>query len=79
MSLNKKKSLKQNLYYSTIEGSFWAFMHGMGENYLSALSVYLGYTAFQISILNSVPQFIGSCVQLISNQLLKKIKSQHNL
>ena len=51
-------------------------MYGMGENYLSALAVYLGYSALQISILHSVPQFIGSFVQLFSNQLLALIKSQ---
>ena len=73
--METNNSLKTNLRYSTIEGSFWAFMFGMGENYLSALSVFLGYTAIQISLLNSIPQFIGSFCQLFSNQLLTKFKS----
>ena len=67
--------LKNNLHYSIVEGSFWAFMFGMGENYLSALAVFLGFSAFQISLLTSIPQFIGSFFQLFSNQLLIKIKS----
>ena len=74
--MNKKIPLKKNLRYSTIEGSFWAFMYGMGENYLSALSVFLGYTALQISILNSIPQFIGSFCQLFTNEILNTIKSK---
>ena len=59
----KKKSLKNSLKYSTIEGSMWAFMYGMGENYLAAMSVLLGYTAVQISLLNSFPHLIYSIVK----------------
>ena len=68
-------SIKKNLKYSTIEGSLWAFMYGMGENFLSALAVFLGYSALQISVLNSFPQLIGSCFQLFSYFILKKINS----
>tara|TARA_A100000164_G_C21887775_1_gene763681 strand:+ start:412 stop:1665 length:1254 start_codon:yes stop_codon:yes gene_type:complete len=71
----KNNSLKNSLKYSTIEGSMWAFMYGMGENYLSAMSVFLGYTAVQISILNSFPHLIGSFLQLYSNSLVVKFKS----
>ena len=67
----RKKSLK----YSTVEGSLWAFMYGMGENYLSALAVFLGFSALQISFLNSFPQLIGSILQLFSNSLLDLFKS----
>ena len=75
----KNKSLKNSLKYSTIEGSMWAFMYGMGENFLSAMSVFLGYTAIQISILNSFPQLIGSFLQLFSNSLVKRFKTSKYL
>ena len=68
-------SIKSSLKYSTIEGCFWALMFGFGQNYLSALAVFLGYTALQISVLTSFPLFIGSCFQLFSSRLLKAFKS----
>ena len=66
----KNRSIKSSLKYSTVEGSLWAFMYGMGENYLSALAVFLGFSAFQISFLNSFPQLIGSFFQLLSSKIL---------
>ncbi|MAX09776.1 MAG: hypothetical protein CMG13_02810 [Candidatus Marinimicrobia bacterium] len=71
--------LKNNLKYSIIEGSFFAFMFGLGENYLSALGVFLGYTALQISILSSLPQLAGAFIQLASNNFAKIFKSMKAL
>ena len=56
--------IRKNLKYSIIEGSFFAFMFGLGENYLSAMAVFLGFSALQISILNSLPQLVGAFAQL---------------
>ena len=67
--------IRSNLRYSIIEGSFWALMFGLGENYISALGVFLGYSALQISILNSFPQLIGAFAQLITNNLAGFFKS----
>ena len=61
--------LRKNLKFSIIEGSFFALMFGMGENYLSALGVFLGFSALQISILSSFPQLVGAFVQLITSKL----------
>ena len=61
--------LRKNLKFSIIEGSFFALMFGMGENYLSALGVFLGYSALQISILSSFPQLLGAFIQLITSKL----------
>ena len=71
--------IKRNLKYSIIEGSFFAFMFGLGENYLSALGVFLGYSALQISILSSLPQLAGAFIQLASNNLAKIFKSMKRL
>ena len=67
--------LRKNLKYSIIEGSFFALMFGMGENYLSALGVFLGYSALQISILSSFPQLIGAFSQLITYKLTNLLGS----
>ena len=71
--------LKKNLKYSIIEGSFFAFMFGLGENYLSALGVFMGYSALQISILSSLPQLTGAFIQLASNNMAKLFQSMKKL
>ena len=71
----KKSKIRKNLNLSTIEGMFWAIMYGSGDSYISALGVFLGFSAFQISLLNSIPQFIGSCFQLFSATIKNKFQS----
>ena len=70
-----KNKIRTNLHLSTIEGGFWAIMYGAGEMYISVLAVHLGFNAFQISFLNSFPQFIGSCFQLLSATIKNQFKS----
>ena len=67
--------LRKNLRFSIIEGSWFALMFGLGENYLSAMAVYLGFSALQISILNSLPQLIGAFLQLGTNAISNLFKS----
>lgn len=71
----EKSKVRRNLNLSTIEGMFWAIMYGAGDSYISALGVFLNFTAFQISLLNSFPQFIGSCLQLLSATIKNKFNS----
>ena len=71
----KKNKVRKNLNLSTVEGTFWAVMYGAGESYISALAVFLNFSAFQISFLNSFPQFIGSCFQLLSSIIKNQFKS----
>jgi len=71
----EKYKVRKNLKLSTIEGTFWAIMYGAGESYISALAVFLNFSAFQISFLNSFPQFIGSCFQLLSSIIKNQFKS----
>tara|TARA_Y100001970_G_scaffold25188_1_gene30093 strand:+ start:525 stop:1766 length:1242 start_codon:yes stop_codon:yes gene_type:complete len=74
----EKQKVKKNLRLSTVEGSFWAIMYGAGENFLSAFAVFLQFSAFQISFLNSFPPFIGSCFQLFSATIKNKFKTIKN-
>ncbi len=71
----EKYKVRKNLNLSTVEGTFWAIMYGAGESYISALAVFLGFSTFQISFLNSFPEFIGSCFQLLSSTIKNKFKS----
>ena len=71
----EKNKVRKNLNLSTVEGTFWAVMYGAGESYISALAVFLNFSAFQISFLNSFPQFIGSCFQLLSSIIKNKFNS----
>ena len=71
----EKYKVRKNLKLSTIEGTFWAIMYGAGESYISALAIFLNFSAFQISFLNSFPQFIGSCFQLLSSIIKNQFKS----
>ena len=50
-------------------------MFGFGENYLSAMAVFMGYSALQISVLNSLPQLIGAFAQLATHKLSILFKS----
>ena len=67
--------LRKNLRFSIIEGSWFALMFGLGENYLSAMAVFLGFSALQISILNSLPQLIGAFIQLATDAITKLFRS----
>ena len=71
----EKNKIKKNLELSTIEGSFWAIMYGAGETFLSAFFVFLQFSAFQIAFLNSFPQFIGSCFQLLASIIKNQFKT----
>ena len=70
--------IRRNLRYSIIEGSFFAFMFGLGENYLSALGVFLGYSALQISIMSSLPELSAAFMQLKSSTFSKLFQSMKN-
>ena len=50
-------------------------MFGLGENYLSAMAVFMGFTALQISILNSLPQLVGAFAQLATHSLTRAFSS----
>ena len=70
---------KKNLKYSILEGSCFALMFGLGESYLSTLGEFFKYSATQISILSSLPIFLGALIQLGSNTFAKHFKSMKRL
>ena len=73
--MEKTHQVRKNLKLSTVEGSFWAIMYGAGENFVSVFAVFLQFSAFQISFINSFPQFIGSCFQLFAAAIKNQFKT----
>ncbi len=71
----KKKSLK----YSIIDGSFNSLMLGFGETFLRPFAIALKATNSQIGFLTSIPTLIGALTQLISANLVDKIRKRKTL
>ena len=62
--------VRQSLRYSVLDGSFYAVMVGCGEIFLPAFAVFMKATSLQLGLLGSLPQMLGSLLQLSSNRLL---------
>jgi predicted MFS family arabinose efflux permease len=60
----KREALRRALRISVLDGCAYSLMAGGAESYLSAFAVFLGVPAFQIGLLSSVPQLVGSAVQV---------------
>jgi len=73
---NTEDKIKKSLRYSTLDASFWAAMVGFGESFFSAFAVFLKATNFQLGLLGSLPQALGSVFQLFSDRLLKFFNSR---
>ena len=70
------KIIRSSLRISTIEGSWWAVMYGSVESYLGAFFEILKYSSFQISVLTTLPFFIGSFFQNYVNNFYHFFKSR---
>lgn len=73
---NTENKIKRSLRYSTMDASFWAAMVGFGESFFSAFAVFLKASNFQLGLLGSLPQALGSVFQLFSDRLLKFFNSR---
>ena len=70
------KIIRSSLRISTIEGSWWAVMYCSVETYLGAFFEILKYSSFQISVLTTLPFFIGSLFQNYVNKFYHFFKSR---
>ena len=66
----EEKKKKDSLIYSVLDGSAYAVMAGFGENFLNPFAIELGATNQQLGFFASVPQLIGSALQLFSAYLV---------
>lgn len=62
----QKAPVRRNLTFSLLDGSFYSIMVGMGEAYLAALVLALGYSETHAGLIVTVPLLLGSMFQLIS-------------
>ncbi|MGY8763232.1 MAG: hypothetical protein ACKVLE_00715 [Fidelibacterota bacterium] len=73
------KYIRTSLKTSTIEGSWWAVMYGSVETYFGAFFEFLKYSSFEISILTTLPIFIGSIFQNYTSFFFHILKSRKTL
>ena len=75
----QSKQIKSSLRISTVEGSWWAVMYGMVETYFGAFFEYLKYTSYEISILSTLPIFIGAVLQNLTGWFYDILRSRKTL
>ncbi len=80
-SKNKEIRLKieKSLEYSIKDGCFWAIMFGFGDSFISAFGLFLGGTAFQITLLTSIPQLLSALSQLLAIRLTNYFKTRKTI
>ncbi len=64
-------AVRRALRLSVVEGSVWALMVGLAENYFIAIAVFLGATPFQIGLVATLPLALGGLGPLITIALLR--------
>lgn len=72
----KTQNIRSSLKTSTIEGSWWAVMYGSVETYFGAFFEFLKYSSYEISILSTLPIFIGSIFQNYTNIFFHLLRSR---
>ena len=75
----QSKQIKSSLRISTVEGSWWAVMYGMVETYFGAFFEYLKYSSYEISILSTLPIFIGAVFQNLTGWFYDILRSRKTL
>jgi len=71
--------IRKSLRYSIIDGSFSSSMIGFGESFFIAFALFLGANNLQVGLMSSLPQALGSLLQLLSNRFIKLFKSRKSL
>ncbi|MBI5192353.1 MAG: MFS transporter [Nitrospirae bacterium] len=66
----------KSLSYAIKDGVYFATMVGIGESYISPFAIFLQATNSQIGFLASIPPLLGALVQLISINILNRIRNR---
>jgi MFS family permease len=66
-----QKKLKRTLTYSALDGGFYSAMVGFGESMFGVFATFLKATSFQLGLIGSLPQTIGSILQIFSSKIMK--------
>ena len=75
----QSKRIRSSLKISTVEGSWWAVMYGMVETYFGAFLEYLKYSSYEISILSTLPIFVGAVFQNLTGWFYDILRSRKTL
>ena len=78
MPLQDEK-IQKSLRYSIFDGAFSAAMIGFGESFFVPFALFLKATSIQIGVLSSLPQALGSLLQLFSGRLISFFGSRKRL
>lgn len=79
---NKIKTFKEiararkTIRISFLEGVFYSLMAGFGDAFLSAYAIFMKATNFQIGMLSSLPNLIGSLFQIGVPELIERVKNR---
>jgi hypothetical protein len=74
-AVSQSQQLKHNLNVSIADGSAYGVMVGVGETYIQAFVLALGMGEVFAALIATVPQLIGSLLQLVSPIAIKKLGS----
>jgi len=77
--LNKNHKIRKSLKYSVLDGSAWAAMMGLTQNYMTPYALNLKATNSQISLLSAIPALLTSVSQFFSPILLERTGNRKNL
>ena len=73
------KKIQKSLRYSLFDGAFSAAMIGFGESFFVPFALFLKASSIQIGVLSSLPQALGSILQLFSARLIRFFGSRKRL
>lgn len=74
--MENNTSDSKSLSYAIKDGVYFATMVGIGESYISPFAIFLQATNSQIGFLASIPPLLGALVQLISINILNRIRNR---
>ncbi|MBN2052647.1 MFS transporter [Candidatus Woesearchaeota archaeon] len=78
MTLTHEQSEKTKKY-SIVDGSACSIMHGFGEQYVVPYAIRLGASNAEMSILSSIPYFVGSMSQVLGAKLTDSFRNRKKL
>jgi MFS family permease len=70
------EKVKKSLRYSVLDGTFNAIKVGFGESFFQAFATLLKASDFQVGLIGSLPQAVGSVVQLWSQKFIDLFDSR---
>jgi MFS family permease len=73
------QKIRNSLRFSVLDGSAWAAMFGLTQNYISPFALALKATTTQIGLLTSIPSLVMAMSQLFAPALEKKAGSRKAL